>query len=55
MGFVDMPPVKYKGVNYDYALVVVCRLSGYIFVIPCKKKGLKSEKVAICYFTESYG
>ena len=50
MDFVDMPPVKYEGEEYDYALVVVCRLSGYIFVIPCKKKGLTAERVANMFF-----
>ena len=27
------------GQEFDYALVVVCRLSGYVLAIPCLKRG----------------
>ena len=34
------------GKKYDYILVVVCRLSGYIVAIPCEKAGLSALAVA---------
>ena len=50
MDFVDLPHVKYDGGEYDYALVVVCRLSGYIMAIPCNKKGLTAEELAAMFY-----
>ena len=38
MDFVDLPAVKYEGVEFDYALQIVCRLSRYIEAVPCQKK-----------------
>ena len=35
MDFVDMPYAKVGGEAFDFALVVVCRLSGYIVALPC--------------------
>ena len=47
MDFVDLEPCKgTDGCTYDYCLVIVCRLSGYIVAIPCKKDGLTAKKVA---------
>ena len=47
MDFVDLEATKgMDGLPYDSALVVVCRLSGYILAIPCKKEGLNAKKVA---------
>ena len=50
MDFVDLPSVKYEGAEFDYALVIVCRLSGYIMALPCKKKGLTAEKLATLFY-----
>lgn len=45
--FLALPECKGSdGVVYDAAFVVVDRLSGYIQAIPCRKKGLTSEKLA---------
>ena len=40
MDFVSLPEVKHPetGVKVDYAMVIVCRLTGYILAIPCDKK-----------------
>ena len=50
MDFVDLPHVKYEGAEFDYALVIVCRLSGYIMALPCKRKGLTAEKLATLFY-----
>ena len=50
MDFVDLPAVRFEKQRYDYALVVVCRLSGYVIALPCEKDGLTGEKVASMFF-----
>ena len=50
MDFVDLPHVKYEGMDFDYALVIVCRHSGYIMALPCRKKGLTAEKLATLFY-----
>ena len=44
--FVDLPEAESGGVKYDYCMVVVCRLSGYVLAIPTTKRGLDSRKAA---------
>ena len=44
--FVDLPLTEHNTVKYDYCMVVVCRLSGYVMAIPTTKNGLDSRKVA---------
>ena len=46
MEFVSLPEVKHPetGVKVDYAMVMVCCLTGYIPTIPCRKEGLTSHK-----------
>ena len=47
MDFVDLPKaLDAYGAEVDSALVIVCRLSGYVIAIPCKKKGLDAQKLA---------
>jgi transposase InsO family protein len=48
MDFVTLPEAKHPetGAKVDYALVIVCRLTGYILAIPCRKEGLTSRKAA---------
>ena len=46
MDFVELDSVKVDGQNFDSALIVVCRLSGYIIAIPTRKKGLDAAKLA---------
>ena len=50
MDFVDLPAVKHEGVEFDYALIIVCRMSGYIMALPCRKAGLTAEKMANLYY-----
>ena len=49
--FVSLPEVKHPetGVKVDYAIVVMCRLMGYILDIPCKQEGLRSHKAAALF------
>ena len=51
MDFVSLPEVKHREarVNVDYAMVVVCRLTGYLLAIPCKQDGPASHKVAALF------
>jgi hypothetical protein len=45
--FVDLPAVTgTDGRQYDYVMVIVCRLSGYIIGIPCRKLGLTAKETA---------
>ena len=46
--FVSLPEVKHPetGVKVNYAMVIVCRLTGYILAIPCRQEGLTSHKAA---------
>ena len=44
--FVDLPLTEHNTVKYDYCMVVVCRLSGYVMAIPTTKSGLDSRKAA---------
>ena len=47
MDFLQLPVCKDKeGRQFDYILVIVCRLSGFILGLPCRKEGLTAEKVA---------
>jgi hypothetical protein len=47
MDFVDLPSVEgIDGRTYDYVMVVVCRLSGYVIAIPCRKLGLTAREVS---------
>ena len=47
MDFLQLPTcTDADGQEFYYALVVVCRLSGYVLAIPCLKRGLNAEKVA---------
>ena len=44
--FVSLPEVKHPetGAKVDYAMVMVCCLTGYILAIPCRQGGLTSQK-----------
>ena len=47
MDFLELDPCE--DVNktvYDYFFVIVCRLSGYVIGIPCRKLGLNAETAA---------
>ena len=46
MDFVELDSVKVDRQNFHSALIVVCRLSGYIIVIPTRKKGLDAANSA---------
>ena len=51
MDFVSLPEVKHPetGVKVDYAMVIVCRLTGYVLAIPCRQEGLTSHKAAALF------
>ena len=50
MDFVQFPSCKDLEDNIiDSVFVVVCRLSGYVLGIPCKKEGLTAERMAALY------
>ena len=48
--FVDLPEVCNQStkteIRGNYAVVIVCRLTGYVIAIPCCKEGLTSRKAA---------
>jgi len=47
MDFLELEPCKgTDGKEYNYVLVIVCRLSGYILAIPCQKAGLTAISLA---------
>ena len=47
MDFLELETCKGRdGREYNYVLVVVCRLSGYVVAIPCQKSGLTAEILA---------
>ena len=47
MDFLSLDPVQdVKGDTYDQLLVIVCRLSGYVMALPCRKLGLTAESCA---------
>ena len=46
MDFVDLPEITFREKNYNSALVVVCRLSGYLASVPLHKTGFTAEKAA---------
>jgi len=47
MDFVDLDPTRdSQGNLFDCCFVVVCRLSGYIVAVPCRKSGLTSKRIA---------
>ena len=51
MDFVSLLEVKHPetGMKVDYAMVIVCRLTGYILAIPCRQEGLTSHKPAALF------
>ena len=52
MDFVELPPVKVEKKVYDYAMVIVCRLSGYTMAIPFQKKGMDAHMEAYLFLTK---
>jgi transposase InsO family protein len=47
MDFLELEPCKgIDGKEYNYVLVIVCRLSGYILAVPCLKAGLTAVSLA---------
>jgi transposase InsO family protein len=47
MDFLELESVTGSdGKDYDYILVIVCRLSGYLTALPCRKSGLTAQHVA---------
>ena len=44
--FVSLPKTVVNGEPYDYLMVVLCRLTGYVLAIPTQKLGLDSRKLA---------
>ena len=50
LDFVDLPEVRNQSAKTktlaNYALVIVCPLTGYVLAIPCCKEGLTSRKAA---------
>ena len=44
--FVDLPLTEHNTIKYDYCMVVVCRLSGYVLAIPTTKRWLDGRKAA---------
>ena len=47
MDFLELESVKGSdGKEYNYVLVIVCRLSGYIVAVPCQKSGLTAQSLA---------
>ena len=44
--FVELPATQFRGEKYDYLMVIVDRLTGYVLALPCRKKGLTAEKAA---------
>ena len=51
MDFVSLPEVNHpaRRVKVDYAMVIVCPLTGYILAIPCRQEGPRSHKVAALF------
>ena len=51
MDFVPLPEVRHPEtrVKGDCAMVIVCRLTGYILAIPCRQEGLTSHKAAALF------
>ena len=37
---------KAPQVMMEYAMVIVCRMTGYVMAIPCRKEGLDNRKAA---------
>jgi hypothetical protein len=53
MDFVQLPECQdIDGTAYDQILVIVCRLSGFVLGIPCKKDGLTAEKLAFLFLRQ---
>ena len=50
IGFVDLPEVRNQSTKTEilanYAMVIVCQLTGYVMTIPCCKQGLTSHMAA---------
>ena len=56
MDFVQFPACRdLDDKIVDSVLVVVCRLSGYVLGIPCRKDGLTAEKMAALYLRQVVG
>jgi hypothetical protein len=56
MDFLQLEPCKgFDGKDYDYILVIVCRLSGYIIAIPCQKAGLTAPRLAEIFLDRVVG
>ena len=51
MDFCHLPTVTRSKVEYDGVLVVVCRLTGYVRVIPCNER-MTSESLASLFFQQ---
>ena len=51
MDVLSLPEAKHPetGVKVDYAMVSVCRLTGHILAIPCRREGLTSDKAAALF------
>jgi transposase InsO family protein len=50
MDFLQLEPcIGHDGKEYDYAFVIVCRLSGFITAFPCKKAGLTAKDLAYIF------
>ena len=50
-GYVSLPDIKHpdRGVKLDYAMVIVCRWTGYIPAVPCRQEGLTSHKAVALF------
>jgi hypothetical protein len=48
--FVDLPPCTHAGSEFDRAMVIVDRLSGYVIAIPCKKAGMDASQAADLFY-----
>ena len=47
--FVDLPKTKVNDAVFDYAMVVVCRFTGYVLAIPTTKLRMDSRKAAALF------
>ena len=52
MDFLTLPPVARNGITYDYVLVIVFRLSGFIRAHAFSRKGLTSQRSAEFFLEE---
>ena len=49
MDFVEFTPTKFHDERFDHAIVIVCRLTGYILAIPVLKAGFDAEQAAALF------